>query len=78
MREHYLRTMTELCCLEGPPSREGAVIARLRDRVAPLADRVEIDDFGNLYAYRDGPEGAPTLMLAGHADEVGFVRAVGT
>ena len=41
--------------------------------VRPLADRVEADAYGNAWATLDGAEGAPSVMLEAHADEIGFM-----
>ena len=41
-------------------------------RATALADRVESDAYGNAWATRDGADGAPTLLLEAHADEIGF------
>ena len=39
--------------------------------VSQFADRVETDAYGNAVAVLDG--GAPTVALAGHSDEIGFM-----
>ncbi len=36
------------------------------------ADRVASDAYGNVWATLDGAQGGPALMLAAHADEIGF------
>jgi putative aminopeptidase FrvX len=42
-----------------------------RDRIADYATDVRTDVLGNVYATVN-PDGAPRIMLAGHADEIGF------
>ena len=42
--------------------------ARARQR----ADRLESDAYGSAWATRDGQDGAPTVLLEAHADEIGF------
>ncbi len=39
----------------------------------PLADRVEADAYGNAWATLGGADGAPSVMLEAHADEIGFM-----
>ena len=41
-------------------------------RAGASADRVESDAYGSAWATRDGADGAPTVLLEAHADEIGF------
>ena len=41
-------------------------------RAGARADRVESDAYGSAWATRDGADGAPTVLLEAHADEIGF------
>ena len=36
-------------------------------------DEIETDDMGNLISTKKGEEGAPTVMLASHMDEIGLM-----
>ena len=77
LKAEILKSLKELVAIPGIPGFEQRVVAYLRDAFTPLADRVEIDTFGNLYAYRSGGRPGPTFMVAAHSDEVGFiVRAI--
>lgn len=49
------------------------MIRHLHDRLAPLSDRLEVDPFGNLYAFRQGPEDGRRLVITAHADEIGLI-----
>ncbi|GAB4179536.1 MAG: M42 family metallopeptidase [Terrimicrobiaceae bacterium] len=42
------------------------------DYVAPFADKVESDSYGNVFATLNA-EGTPKVMLAGHGDELGLM-----
>jgi endoglucanase len=55
----------------GPSGYEQAVQRVYREYVAPFADSVSTDVLGNVMAVRN-PAGSPRIMLAGHADEIGF------
>lgn len=68
-----LATLTELTSLHAPAGREDAVIRRLHERLTPVADRLELDPFGNLYAFRDGPADGRRLVVTAHADEIGLI-----
>ncbi|MEM6326304.1 MAG: M42 family metallopeptidase [Bacteroidota bacterium] len=41
-------------------------------RAATSSDRIESDAYGSAWAVREGTEGAPTVLLEAHADEIGF------
>jgi endoglucanase len=59
--------------IDAVAGHEHAMVARLRDDLAPLVDTIEIDPFGNLIATISGPADAPSLMVAAHSDEIGGV-----
>jgi tetrahedral aminopeptidase len=54
-----------------PSGYEQRVQRVFRDRVAAYASDVRTDVLGNVYAAVN-PKGSPRIMLAGHADEIGF------
>jgi endoglucanase len=59
--------------IDGVAGYEQDVVRRLRDDLEPHVDRVFVDPFGNLVGTIDGPEGAPSLMVSAHSDEIGGV-----
>jgi putative aminopeptidase len=63
--------LARLTDIDGVSGHEQNVVLRLRELMKPLADRVEIDVMGNLYARRDGGNGAKHLMVCAHSDEIG-------
>jgi len=67
--------LAELTALHGPSGAEQTVIARLRELFSPLVDQVTVDHMGNLTATRQGPPGAPHIVIAAHADEIGATVA---
>src|SRR5215469_18641973 len=70
----YLRTdLAELTALHAPSGSEQPVIARLRDLFTPLVDAIAVDHMGNLMATREGPQGAPHVVVSAHADEIGAI-----
>lgn len=71
--DDLIATMTDLCGLDAPPGFEAPAMAYFRDRLVPVADEVRLDAFGNLVAVRNGPEGAPRIMVSAHADEVAMI-----
>ena len=56
----------------GPSGYEQQVQKVFQERVRPYSDKVHTDVMGNVIAARN-PSGSPRVMLAGHADEIGFI-----
>ncbi|GFN22362.1 M42 family metallopeptidase [Thermanaeromonas sp. C210] len=73
MKEDLKRILTELVALSGVSGFEQDVIRTVAKKIKPFADNVEIDNFGNVYAVKEGLRPGPTLMVAAHADEVGGI-----
>jgi len=65
-----LKTMTLIPATSG---FEQGVAACLREEMRPLADRVEVDRFGNVYGYLDGDSAGPRVMIPAHSDSVGMI-----
>ena len=77
MKESLRETLTELTALDGVSGFEQSVVDYLKRAFAGLADRVEVDPMGNLYATRQGDAQGPRLMVAAHSDEIGgLVKSV--
>jgi endoglucanase len=53
--------------------QEHAVVERLVADLTPFVGSVEVDRFGNVIGTNPGPDGAPSLMVAAHSDEIGGV-----
>lgn len=77
LKAEIMQSLRELVAIPGVSGFEHRVVSYLKEAFTPLADRVEIDSFGNLYAYKSGGRPGPTFMVAAHSDEVGFIiRAI--
>lgn len=77
MKDALRALLQDLTALDGAPGHEQAVVAYLREALTPLADTVEIDRMGNLYATRHGAAPGPRLMISAHSDEIGgLVRSI--
>lgn len=64
----------EVTSLDGISGHEAAVRDFLRQKLTPLADRVETDGLGSIFAIKDSQRAdAPRVMVAAHMDEVGFL-----
>jgi putative aminopeptidase FrvX len=62
-----------LCNAFGPSGSEEEVQRIVRDRGVKFADEVLYDKTGSVIFKKVGAEKGPKIMLAGHADEIGFV-----
>ena len=66
--------LKELTCLSGVSGDEGEVRGFVIDQAAPCCDEITVDTMGSVVAWkRCKKEGAPTVMIAAHMDEVGFM-----
>ncbi len=73
MKEKLKERVRFLTSLIGVSGNEHDVIAYCRDYLKPLADSVEVLPIGSLIARFDGGRPGPKMMIAAHADEIGFI-----
>jgi endoglucanase len=66
---HFLARLLDA---HGPSGFEAPAGTVWREEAEKFADRVWVDVHGNSFA-SIGPEGTPTVMLAGHIDEIGLM-----
>ncbi|MGM0874954.1 MAG: M42 family metallopeptidase [Bacillota bacterium] len=64
------KTLTEL---PGTSGNEHQVRAFMKSELEPLSDEVVQDKLGSIFGVRRGKKEEPTIMVAGHMDEVGFM-----
>ncbi|WP_203361449.1 M42 family metallopeptidase [Bacillus sp. REN10] len=64
------KTLTEL---PGASGNEHHVRAFMRKMLTPYADEIIQDGLGSIFGLKKGSEAGPTVMVAGHMDEVGFM-----
>ncbi|HSV74624.1 MAG TPA: M42 family metallopeptidase [Chthonomonadales bacterium] len=77
MRDEAFAFLKRLVDTPGPSGYEQAVQRVYREAVSGYADEVTTDVMGNVAAVVN-PGGSPRVLLAGHADEIGFqVRFIG-
>ncbi len=72
MREESLEFLKSLLTTPSPTGFEYRGQRVWKAYVAEFADEVTSDTYGNVYATLN-PEGSPTIMLTGHADEIGLM-----
>ena len=71
MQQDSFDFLKRLVDTPGPSGYEQQVQRVFSDRVAAYATDVHKDVLGNVYATVN-PGGSPRILLAGHADEIGF------
>jgi putative aminopeptidase FrvX len=72
MEERAFSFLRQLVETGGPSGFEQPVQALFRREAESIGAQVEVDVLGNAVATLN-PEGSPRVMLAGHADEIGFL-----
>lgn len=72
----YARTAA-YAAIDAVAGNEEALVRRLVKDLAPWVDSIDVDPFGNVIGTKRGPEGAPSLMVSAHSDEIGAaVKAI--
>jgi len=70
------KLLKTICETAGAPGFENQIRKLVHDEVKAHADKIEIDNLGNLIALKrgTGPEGSKKrIMAAAHMDEIGFI-----
>ena len=73
MNRETLQLFQTLTELPGAPGYEHPVRQFMRQELAKYADEVVQDRLGSIFGVKRGDETGPTVMVAGHMDEVGFM-----
>jgi endoglucanase len=64
--------LKQLSELPGVPGREDRLRERIKEVMAPLVERIDVDVMGNVIGVKPG-NGKGKVMIAAHMDEIGFV-----
>jgi putative aminopeptidase FrvX len=73
MNEKTLQLFKTLTELPGAPGNEHFVRKFMREQISQYTDEVVQDKLGGIFGVKRGDESGPTVMVAGHMDEVGFM-----
>lgn len=73
MNESTLQLFKTLTELPGTSGNEHEVRKFMRQQLSNYSDEVVQDKLGGIFGLRKGPVDGPTVMVAGHMDEVGFM-----
>src|SRR3954466_1030380 len=67
-----VKLLKEICEIAGVPGHEQRVREFVLKNVKPLADKVTVDNMGNVTAFVKGKKDKK-VMIAAHMDEIGFI-----
>jgi putative aminopeptidase FrvX len=73
MNEQTLKMFQTLTELPGAPGNEHQVRKFMREEITPFSDEIIQDKLGSIFGVKKGDSNGPTIMVAGHMDEVGFM-----
>ncbi|MFS0864502.1 M42 family metallopeptidase [Fredinandcohnia sp. 179-A 10B2 NHS] len=73
MNQETLELFKTLTELPGAPGNEHQVRKFMRSQLEKYSDEVVQDGLGSIFGVRHGDSDGPTVMVAGHMDEVGFM-----
>ena len=73
MNEKTLELFKTLTELPGTSGNEHAVRKFMREQLSKYTDEIVQDRLGSIFGVKRGNENGPTVMVAGHMDEVGFM-----
>lgn len=73
LSNRLIERLGDYAAIDAVAGHEQPMVRQLVEDFRRYVDDVEVDAFGNVIATIQGPEGAPSLMLAAHSDEIGGV-----
>ncbi|MDB5226043.1 MAG: peptidase family protein [Bacteroidota bacterium] len=65
--------LAEICETAGAPGYEQRVRQLVIKTIKGIADEIEQDNIGNVYAIKRGKDSSKRVMIAAHMDEIGFI-----
>jgi putative aminopeptidase FrvX len=73
MEEQTLKLFQTLTELPGAPGNEHLVRNFMREQLSMYSEEIVQDKLGSIFGVKKGNANGPTIMVAGHMDEVGFM-----
>ena len=70
---HLFERLRALVAIPATSGFEQGIARRLADEMRPMADRVEVDAFGNVYGMLEGTATGPKVLVPAHSDSVGMI-----
>ena len=73
MNEQTLKLFQTLTELPGVAGNEHAVRHFMREQLSKYSEEIVQDKLGSIFGVKRGNQSGPTILAAGHMDEVGFM-----
>lgn len=68
-----VKLLAQICEVAGAPGYEQRVREIVLKNIKGIADKIEQDNLGNIYAIKKGKDSSKRVMIAAHMDEIGFM-----
>ncbi len=68
-----VKLLAQICEVAGAPGYEQRVRELVLKNIKGVADKIEQDNIGNIYAIKKGKDSSKRVMIAAHMDEIGFI-----
>lgn len=68
-----VKLLAQICEVAGAPGHEQRVRELVLKNIKGVADKIETDNLGNIYAIKKGKDSSKRVMVAAHMDEIGFM-----
>ena len=68
-----VKLLAQICEVAGAPGYEQRVRELVLKNLKGVADKIEQDNIGNIYAIKKGKDSSKRVMIAAHMDEIGFI-----
>ena len=68
-----VKLLAQICEVAGAPGHEQRVRELVLKNLKGIADKIEQDNLGNIYAIKKGKDSSKRVMIAAHMDEIGFM-----
>ncbi len=68
-----VKLLAQICEVAGAPGHEQRVREIVLKNIDGIADQIEQDNLGNIYAIKKGKDSSKRVMIAAYMDEIGFM-----
>ena len=67
------KLLKTICETAGAPGFENRVRELVLKEIKPYVDKIDIDNMGNVIAFKKGNDQSKSVMIGAHMDEIGFI-----
>ena len=73
MMKTNVSLLARICETPAAPGYEQRVREIVLEEMKGVADHIEVDNLGSVYAIKKGKDSSKRVMIAAHMDEIGFI-----